>query len=498
MRQNVRRLAASILKTVPAMTADEPQVATEAELPSSLAAAPVAHTTVRPLPPAPPPTVTWEEGQRESWRARLPPPAWQDVASALGLSADVARYVFAEGESPAVVLTPPTGKQIGLWRSRPWLDLVLGLGPVPVTRLLNLHAEHWRATPEAFAGFIATFELAAIDAILRLPAALLDHVLPALAPLADVRLAEHVARRLTQVERNSDKGVATIRWLTTHSAHTCWALVASATQDEPRARAARTALRWLSEHGLGAEIARTAWTFGIEPSAMTTEPMALVKVPSFWRVDRSRPPVLHNGKRVPDAAIERLATLLLATKPEPIDEIRGACREESLRDFALDVFAAFMRGSSTSVDLWPNALLAFAGEEAVAVLEQSLRQEKVRESRPLAAAVCTVLETIGSASAISALGATAYRPRPADRPAIVQEAADGALERLAKARAVTSSELAAACFPQLRTPLSQVERDAFRLTPEEAASTEVVRFEGMTMSTRQRLPAGWRLGIAKP
>src|SRR5687768_4612059 len=109
-------------------------------------------------------TTCWAPGEREAWRAQLPAADWNPIAEALGLAKEVTSYVLGESDVE-VTIAPPTGAGIAAWRSQPWLDRVVGLGPGPVMRAVALCPRHWLATREALAGFVAAFEFDAVVAI---------------------------------------------------------------------------------------------------------------------------------------------------------------------------------------------------------------------------------------------------------------------------------------------------------------------------------------------
>lgn len=408
-------------------------------------------------PPAPEPVTRFATGQREEWQQRLPASAWAEVASALGLSEEVGRHVLHGEGDPAALAARcerPTGARIGVWRKRPWLDLLLGLGPAAVARFLGLGGEQVRTTPGALCGFVATFGLDAVEAVVRLPDALFDEALPALLPIGDARLAHRAARRWTQLGVDAERSAPAFAWLAAHPAHASWGLVAAALGDAPGpARAARVALRGLAERGLRAAIDDAAAAFGVEPATLLTEEVVALQPPAFFRLHAVRRPSLRSGEVMPEPALQTLVSLLLQAPADSaaFDEVKAACTEDSLAAFAIDVFESFRaRTTSKSTVLWPSALAAFGGDAGVLALVSAMRDRDGRFSAPvLAAAACETLERIGSALALALLHALACEPHSLLEPSALQDAAEAALDRIARARALARSELEDAWVPHL-------------------------------------------------
>ena len=395
----------------------------------------------------PNPNVAFLDGQQSAWRARLPSSGWAEVAQTLGLDEHVTGFVLeGRGDADAIAarLVKPTGPAIGLWRKQPWLDLVLGLGPGPVARLLRLRGDSLRATPEALSGFVAVFELEAVDALVCLPDALVDDALPALMPLGDLRLVDLVTRRWTQLGVTSARGRAAAAWLNAHPTHAAWGLVVSAREmTTGRARAARIALCALAGGPLDAPIQEAARHLDVDLASLVAEEEVPVQLPAFWKPERARALVAATGGDLPAGYTEALAALLVKSgaRATELGAVRGRCTEESLRQFALDVFHAFMhKTGAKTVVLWPAALIAFGGDPAVVELARALRDDRFVHP-PVAGSACDVLASIGSPLSIAALVVVAGATRALDCWSELEPTASARLDAVAAERGLTRAEL---------------------------------------------------------
>ena len=396
-------------------------------------------------PPPPAPVAHWQPGERDAWRVLLPTAAWDEAAAVLGLS-DAARGYVLEGIGDAAIaaagIERPHGARIGTWRSKPWLDLLLGYGPAAISRLFGLGGGNWRATPEALRGFVATYELDVVGTVRAFPPSLVDDLLPALLPLADVRIAELAARRLLQLGATVGEGA--LGWLLEHAEHAAWALTSSALADDGgKAKAARLALHELAARGHRATVEAAARAFGVDPEALLVV-RETKDLPSFWKPDRIASPILCNGKRLPAESLEmfvRLHASRDSRAAEQLDALLPAFTRESLEGFAMDVFgAAIWRPKSSTTELWPEVLGRYGGDAAVEVLAGKLRKEWDGDETLLETS-CEVLRRIGTPRAIVGLAHLADKRRAHEGMNPAQDAAEEALASLARGRGATPREL---------------------------------------------------------
>ncbi|MDQ3296633.1 MAG: DUF4132 domain-containing protein [Myxococcota bacterium] len=400
-------------------------------------------------PPAPAPCAHWLPGQREAWHAELPAPAWDEAAATLGLSDAAKRYVLdgvGDAASAAAGIERPRGPRIGVWRSKPWLDLVLGYGPAAISRLFGIGGGSWRTTPEALRGFVAAHELEVARIVRAFPPSLVDDLLSALSPIADIRIAELAAHRLLQVGAGVKLGEAALGWLLANPEHAAWALTASALNEEGgggKAKAARLGLHELATRGHRAAIEEAAREFGVDPELLLVV-RETKELPRFWQPDRIAGPVLVNGKRLPTASLEAFVRLHASRDvraAEQLTELVPAFTRESLERFAMEIFdAAIWRPKSRTTELWPEVLGRYGGDAAVEALAGKLVSEWA-EDETLLKTSCTVLQEIGTPRAILELAQLADKRRAHEGMNPAQDAAEAALTTMARDRGTTPRAL---------------------------------------------------------
>lgn len=399
-------------------------------------------------PPAPAPCAHWLAGQREAWRAELPAPAWDEAAATLGLSDAAKRYVL-EGVGDAAIaaagIERPRGPRIGVWRSKPWLDLVLGYGPAAISRLFGIGGGSWRVTPEALRGFVAAHELEVARIARAFPPSLVDDLLSALSPIADVRIADLAARRLLEVGADVKLGKAALGWILANADHAAWALTASALSEEGsgKAKAARLGLHELATRGHRAAVEEAARAFGVDPDALLVV-RETRELPRFWHPDRIAGPVLVNGKRLPTDSLEAFVRLHASRDvraAEQLTDLIPAFTRESLERFAMEIFgAAIWRPKSRTTELWPEVLGRYGGDAAVEALAGKLVSEWAADETLLKTS-CTVLQRIGTPRAILELAQLADKRRTHEGMNPAQDAAEAALTNMARDRATTPRAL---------------------------------------------------------
>lgn len=442
------------------MSADSAVAALE-ELPASLR--PRMAEPPRPTlnPASPPPVACWQPGQRESWRSLLPAASWEEVAGTLGLSEAARCYVTEGTGDPAVAsagIERPHGPRIGVWRSKPWLDLLLGLGPAAIARLFGLGGGNWRATPEALRGFVAAHEFEVARIARSFPPSLVDELLAALVPIADVRIADLAARRHSQIGAGPASGAAALGWLLANAEHAAWALAATALTDGGgKAKAARLGLQELSARGHGAAVGAAARAFGVVPDALRVEPETAA-LPRFWNPARIAAPLLANGKQLPTEAVEVFVKLLASddlAADEQLARLDPVLSRDSLERFGLDLFhAAIWRPKSRTTELWPKVLGRYGGDAVVEELAAKVTHEW-EDDETMPKVSCEVLRRIGTPRAIAELARLAGRRRSQVGIDHVQDAAEASLASLALARAMHPRALVGDAIAPLGRGVSQ-------------------------------------------
>lgn len=419
------------------------------EVPAALRSVRNESPSARSNPPAPTPRAHWQAGQREAWRGGLPAPAWDEAAATLGFS-DAAKRFVLEGEGDAAVaaagIERPRGPRIEVWRSKPWLDLLLGYGPAASARLFGIGGGSWRATPEALRGFVAAHELDVAQIAGSFPPSLVDDLLSALSPVADVRIADLAARRLLEVGADVKRGEAALGWILANVDHAAWALVASALNEERgggKAKAGRLGLHELAKRGHRAAVEGAARAYGVDPDALLVV-RETKELPRFWQPDRIAGPVLVNGKRLPTDSLEAFVRLHASRDVRAAEQLTclvSAFTRESLERFAMEIFgAAIWEPKSRTTELWPEVLGRYGGDTAVEALAGKLVNEWA-ENETLLKTSCTVLQRIGTPRAILELAQLADKRRAHEGINPAQDAAEAALTSMARDRGTTPRAL---------------------------------------------------------
>jgi predicted DNA-binding WGR domain protein len=304
-----------------------------------------------------PPSVSWLDGERESW-LKSPYPTYSEGVQdwgqvhqriATGTSSWYEPAEFFAG-APEELARPFLAQwRIGeIWQAASWMRVVVArfeLDALPVT----------------------------LEVVRRSPAELMSLLLPYAAPEIAVLMADAYARLKTVRE-------TAVCWLQRHATAAARALVPAALDKAgvPR-RQAEQALLALHTNGHTEAVRAAAQSYGDAAAAaiqtlLDTDPLAVlpVKLPAMpaWAVPGLLPPVLLRDGRgaLPAEAVSNLVMVLaLGRTGVPyagVDVVREACDPESLAEFAWGLFQRWQTASGgDSKENWVLDILGVVGDD---------------------------------------------------------------------------------------------------------------------------------------
>ncbi|MCB9603270.1 MAG: DUF4132 domain-containing protein [Sandaracinus sp.] len=411
--------------------------------------------TLKNLPEvAPPPASVWPEGLREKWKEHLKLRSWDEVAKSLRFDPSMKRFVMdgdEKGHSDAI----QAYKKV----SYLWGGHLLALGPRPVLRLARVgDSSRWYMNESDLLGFAGQFDLESLDFLLWWAGSHPAHVMPALLPFADARIAPIAAAGIGKKTVRADAEA----WLAAHPLHAAAGLLPVAFGKAGKARdAALAGLRFLIARGdrpaieeaarsLGdAAVAGLEAVFGFDELDLL--PSKMPSLPSFFVADALSPPLLKNGKALPTVAVERLGTMLSLSKEvtEPyagVALVKEACTAESLAAFSWDLFQAWSVAGYPSKEQWAFVQLGWLGDDECARrLAPQLRVWPGESAHARAVVGLDVLMGIGSDVALMHLNGIAEKLKFKG----LQEKAREKIAAIAEARGLTAVELADRLVPDL-------------------------------------------------
>ncbi|ROZ74311.1 DUF4132 domain-containing protein [Ramlibacter sp. WS9] len=235
----------------------------------------------------------------------------------------------------------------------------------------------------------------------------------------------------------------------------------AAAPDAPRDQA-RHAIRWLAERGQSAQVLAVAAEYGDAMVAATEELLALdplfmlpariPRLPKFLQTAKLRPPRLRDGgAAMPAASIEAIATMLMLGQPDApypgLAQVREACTEASLAEFAWDLYEAWAVAGSPSADRWAFRTLGLLGDDETIARLAPLIEKWASDytTRPRSDAAMEVAAVIASDRALALLD---HQARKGCHRKVQQQAA-AMLARVAEARGLTVDELSDRLVPGL-------------------------------------------------
>ncbi len=251
-------------------------------------------------------------------------------------------------------------------------------------------------------------------------------------------------------------------WLKRFPEHAACALIAPALGKPSEARdCAASALRYLAAIGHGAlldQIAAryclpevlTALHAVLNESPLDRFPNKRAALPEFWKPGGWSRPLLHNGKALPDAALDVLGTMMAFPATEEVYaglyQVKAACTAQSLADFGWDCFSAWLNASAPAKEGWALLNLGWFGNDDTArKLTPFIRAWPGEAAHARAVAGLDVLAAIGSDVALMLLNGIAQKVKFKG----LQDKAGEKIAAIAEARGLSAEELEDRLAPDL-------------------------------------------------
>ena len=372
-----------------------------------------------------------------------------------------ARAALAQGEGPAL---------LAAWRSlleekkkERWYYYTLDGHAVahlpPALGIPFWNAAATEASCSGVAFVAATWGLPAFPGVLaRIGSAPSENLGVAL-HFGVVELGPIAARAFAKLKSLRGQGRA---WLKRFPEHAACALIAPALGKPSEARdCAAASLRYLAGIGHLALLEQVAARYdqpGVLPAlhAMLNEspldryPARRAALPDFWKPSGWHRPLLHDGKALPDAALDALGTMMAFPTNEEVyaglQHVKDACTADSLADFAWDCFSAWLNASAPSKESWALAHLGLFGTDDTArKLTPFIRAWPGEAAHARAVAGLDVLAAIGSDVALMLLNGIAQKVKFKG----LQDKAREKILAIAEARGLSPEELEDRLAPDL-------------------------------------------------
>ncbi|GHT99941.1 hypothetical protein AGMMS49960_06700 [Betaproteobacteria bacterium] len=276
-----------------------------------------------------------------------------------------------------------------------------------------------------------------------------------------VELAEPMARAYAKIKTLREGGRA---WLLKYPEHAACGLIAPALGKPGEARdCAAAALRLLAAEGHAALLKEVAARYAQNATEVDTALTALLNenpldrfptkrqsLPEFWLPRFWSRPVLANGKALPDEALEHLGQMFTFPTHEGLypglEQVKAACRPDSLADFAWDCFNAWLEAFAPAKEGWALTTLGFVGnDDTVRKLTPLIRAWPGEAAHARAVTGLTVLENIGTDVALMLLNGIAQKVKFKG----LQDKAREKIAAIAEKRDLTPEELEDRLAPDL-------------------------------------------------
>lgn len=274
-----------------------------------------------------------------------------------------------------------------------------------------------------------------------------------------VELAPTAARAYAKLKSVRELGR---RWLLRYPEHAACALIAPALGKGGEARdCAGTALRLLQAHGHEALLLEVAARYGdpavvegvravLDESPLDRFPTRRSKLPEWWQPRGWRRPQLHNGKALPDTALDVVGEMMGFPTAEEvyagIGVLRELCEEGSLADFAWDAFSAWLEAGGPSKEGWALTALGLLGNDDTARrLTPFIRAWPGESAHARAVTGLDVLAGIGTDVALMLLNGIAQKVKFKG----LQDKAREKIDAIAEARGLSTEELEDRLAPDL-------------------------------------------------
>lgn len=219
----------------------------------------------------------------------------------------------------------------------------------------------------------------------------------------------------------------------------------------PLRSGAEEAVRWMQAQGLSDQLRAAGRKLGAEQALQAVLdfdplllfPKKLPKLPDFFEPAVLPRPLLRDGKALPLAAVETLATMLAFSSLEQpyagLEVVRDLCTAESLEQFVWELFCAWSAAGGQAKEKW--AFLAvghFGGDESARRLAPMVRAWPQQSLFARAELGLDVLASIGTDVALMHI----YQMSLKLKSKALQARATAKLEQIAERRGLTPEELA--------------------------------------------------------
>ncbi|WP_167075013.1 WGR and DUF4132 domain-containing protein [Massilia aquatica] len=306
---------------------------------------------------------------------------------------------------------------------------------------------------------VARFGLDALPSVVTLCRASPYGALGLALPFGAVVLAQPMARSFASKNRWARENAR--EWLLAHPEHAACGLICVAVGKTCPARAhAIVTLRMLAHEGQCALLLEVAARYPQADVAAALadllDPYQLFPAkpsafPGFWQPAGWRRPLLaHNGKALPDSAIEQLGCMLRFPSDDGvyagIADVKKACTAQSLADFAWDIFLAWVGAGGPPKEGWGMGALGLIGnDDSARKLTPYLRGWPGESQHQRAVAGLDVLAAIGSDTALTLLNGIAQKVKFK----ALQDRAREKIAQIADARGLGVEELEDRLAPDL-------------------------------------------------
>ena len=387
------------------------------------------------------------------WESRVPPTALKPVALTplTGTEAvvwsDALRGQYQKSVSHSNHKTP---EKIDFWR------LYWYTPDDAVTEVWNTAIIDWNYSgKDEVLGVLARTGDAGIDGWVKNSGEKLSSAMVALRYIRSPRVANHVANALARYK--SARGDAKT-WLSLFPEEAAIGLIPTALGKD--GENARKALRVTALAGHEDVIRAVADRYGAEARAQVEVmlafdplqdlPKKLAKLPKWLEPGLLPAPELKTGGALPPEALVTLCTMLSFSPVDPpyvgIEQIQEACTEESLEDFAWDLFQLWRAADGSGKTDWCMMSLAFFGRDETARKITPLVRRWPGESRHARAKkALDILGTIGTDVALMHLHGISQKLKFK----ALKAAAAEKIELIAQQRGLTREELADRLVPDL-------------------------------------------------
>jgi len=320
----------------------------------------------------------------------------------------------------------------------------------------------------AVAGEVETWDASYVMASLGLPALPGLQTMLRCKPTEHMKLAQHfaavelaapIARAFAKLKSCRE---AARLWLLSHPEYAACGLIAPALGKAGEARyCATAALHLLHAQGHTALLQEVASRYGnpavtkalqavLDENPLDRFPGKITALPDWWQPGHWSPPLLHNGKALPPAALQPLGQMLTFPTHEEIypglSAVQQACQQGSLADFAWDACNAWLAHGAASKENWALTALGLLGNDNSARrLTPLIRAWPGEAAHARAVVGVDVLANIGTDVALMQLNGIAQKLKFKG----LQDKAREKIQAIAQLRGLTPEELEDRLVPDL-------------------------------------------------